>query len=510
MNNGKIIAYSGLCYLKLHRMRKIFSYLCFSFALFLSVSIPVQAADKDKGYQIKVKITGIGDSMLLLANYYADKQYLRDSAFLDKQGFYVFKGKTKLEPGMYTIAGQSKVKYFDFIVDDVQNMSLETDTTEFSDRMKVTNSPENVVFFDYLRYMNRKLDERNAIEDRYKQAKEHKSDSADIYKKQVYSLDSGVHKYKKDFIAANSKAFFPKMLLSMQEIEIPEAPKVGNGIDSSFAYRYYKAHYWDNVDLSDDRMLRTPLFYERLKKFFDHVVVQQPDSVFAESVKMIDRTKGNKEMFKYLVYYITNRAETSDIMGMDAAFVYMVDKYYRTGQAYWVDSTTLFRINDRADKLKKVLIGQFAPPLNCVDSTLSKFIPLYSVKAKYTVVVFWDPGCGHCQKEMPKLVESYDKMLKEGMDVKVYSVCATSTVEEWKKYIREKGHTKFINVIDHDISRRNYDVNTTPVFYVLDENKKIIAKRLVSDQIADFLKRFSTMKKGQTLTVQLKEEEKEH
>jgi thiol-disulfide isomerase/thioredoxin len=152
------------------------------------------------------------------------------------------------------------------------------------------------------------------------------------------------------------------------------------------------------------------------------------------------------------------------------------------------------------------MLGKIAPPLNSYDSTLTRPMPLYGVKAKYTVVVFWDPGCGHCQKEMPKLVTAHKKMLADKMDVQVYSVCATSQVEEWKKYIRDNKHTSFINVVDHDLSRRQYDVTSTPVFFILDENKKIIAKRLVSEQIEDFLKRHSTLN-GKQQIVQLQQME---
>jgi thiol-disulfide isomerase/thioredoxin len=466
---------------------------------------------KDSGYTVKIKIAGCKDSMLLMATYYADKQYLKDSAYLDKQGFYVFKGTKKIEQGMYTIAGQAKVKFFDFFMDEQQNFTLETDTTDFDKYMKVTGSEENALFFEYQRYMTAKYHEVIPIQTNYRNAKSTNKDSAEYYLKQINLIDSVVKNHRKQFIASHPKNFFPKLLTALQEVEVPAAPKNADGsIDSNYQYRFYKAHFWDNVDLTDDRLLHTPFFYEKLKKFFDQVVMQNPDSVYAEAVRMIDRTKEGSEMFKYLVIHVTNRSETSEIMGMDAAFVYMVKKYYKTGKAFWVDTVNLYRIVDAAEKLEPILIGRMAPPLNCADSSLAALIPLYSVKAKYTVVVFWDPGCGHCQKEMPKLVESYDKMLKDGLDVKIYSVCSASNVEEWKKYIVEKKHQKFINVIDHDISRRKYNISSTPVFFILDENKKIIAKRLVSEQIEDFLKRYSAMKKGQTLTVQLRTEEDEH
>ena len=61
---------------------------------------------------------------------------------------------------------------------------------------------------------------------------------------------------------------------------------------------------------------------------------------------------------------------------------------------------------------KRTLIDRQAPSLNLKDS-LGKYIALYDIKSKYTVVVFWDHGCGHCKKAMPILSDLYDKKLFE-------------------------------------------------------------------------------------------------
>ncbi len=57
------------------------------------------------------------------------------------------------------------------------------------------------------------------------------------------------------------------------------------------------------------------------------------------------------------------------------------------------------------------------------QAELSKmYVKLHDVKADYTILIFWDVDCGHCQKEIPVLKEVYDELLKEKKDVKVYSV----------------------------------------------------------------------------------------
>jgi alkyl hydroperoxide reductase subunit AhpC len=116
------------------------------------------------------------------------------------------------------------------------------------------------------------------------------------------------------------------------------------------------------------------------------------------------------------------------------------------------------------------------------------------VNAKYTILVFWDPDCGHCKKEIPALAKNYDKL--KSLGAVVYSV-TTATYEEmdkWKGFIKEHG-CNWINVGDPYFQgnpnfRKIYDISSTPVIYVLDKDKIIRAKRLGQDQIEDFIVKY--------------------
>ena len=124
-------------------------------------------------------------------------------------------------------------------------------------------------------------------------------------------------------------------------------------------------------------------------------------------------------------------------------------------------------------------------------------VTIYDVKAKYTILYFWDPSCGHCQKETPVLKALYDSI--KAKNVKVYAVCTEQNVADWKKYII-KHNLNWINVLDYkNVTgfHTTYDIYSTPVVYLLDENKKILAKRLSVDQLREVMNR------------QFKKEEKE-
>jgi len=53
-----------------------------------------------------------------------------------------------------------------------------------------------------------------------------------------------------------------------------------------------------------------------------------------------------------------------------------------------------------------------------VQNLAQVFVPLYGVKADYVALVFWDVDCGHCKTEIPKLIEEYHALKKDGYDIK--------------------------------------------------------------------------------------------
>jgi peroxiredoxin len=448
------------------------------------------AADPE-GYNIKISAKGLKPgSMCQLARYYGDKQYIMDSAKVNEKGDVVFKGTEKWPQGIYLFVPPGKSRYFDFVMDEGQNFSIETDTTDFVKSMKVKGSEENKFFYDYQNFMSARQKSVEPLKAAYTRLKDKNKDSAKIISDKMAAIDKEVKEYKDNFIKNNPKTFVAKLFKAMDEPVIPEAPLLANGKkDTTFAYHYYKTHYFDNFDLTDDRLLRSPIFHNKIKQYMDKLTPQIPDSIDVSADYLVEKSRPNQEVFKYLVYWLTYTYESSKIMGMDAVFVHMVDKYYVTKQAFWVDSTQQYKITKRAAELKPVLIGKKAPMINMPDST-GKYISLYDIKSKYTVVVFWDHGCGHCKKEIPKLAEVYTKKLK-AKGVQVYAVETEDKPEDWKKFIRDN-KLNWVNVQELDdykraVTKKMYDIYSTPVIYLLDENKIIKAKRIESDQLENLI-----------------------
>ena len=465
------------------------NFFTISLAAFLILVSGISSAGTDpQGCNIKITSKGLKEgSMCLLACYYGDKNYIKDSAKANAKGEVIFAAAEKYPQGIYLFVPPSK-KYFDFVMDVGQNFSLETDTVDYIKHMKVKGSDENKFFYDYQIFMMSKQKQIEPLREQYNLIKNNK-DSAKIVSDKISVIDKEVIDYKLSFIKNNPKTFVSQLFKAMEEPVIPEAPILANGKkDSTFAYRYYKTHFFDNIDFSDDRLLKTPIFQNKVKQYLDKLTPQTPDSIAISTDILIEKGRANEEVFKYLVNWITYNYESSKIMGMDAVFVHIVERYHAKQQTPWIDSTQLYKVVNRAYTLKPLLIGKKTPAITMLD-TLGKEVSLYDVKAKYTVLIFWDHGCGHCKKEMPKLVELHKKLKEKG--VQVYAVETEDNPKEWKKFIREN-EMQFTNVYQPDqykraVTKKIYDIYSTPVIYLLDENKIIKAKRIDAEQLSNLI-----------------------
>ncbi len=461
--------------------------------IFILTGFQLLAAD---GYEIKLTIKGIqkGEN-IQLAYYFGDKQYIRDSAKAEAGGKIVFKGDEPLPGGIYLAVTPSR-KYFELILDKGQKFSMETDTSDFIKQMKVSGSEDNKVFYEYLKWISERGKQMEDLKKEYEASKDNKEAQEKVKQKQI-EVDNSVKAYKNTFIEQHPNMFMSKVFLASWEPEVPkEIPILANGRpDSTFGYKYYKSHYFDKIDLRDDRLIRTPVFAGKIKQYIERLTPQIPDSINAAAKFILDRTDESGEIFKYLVYYITNTYEKSEIMGMDAVFVFMAKTYYLSGKAYWVEEPQLEKIKERVQALEPCLIGKKANNITLLKEDFHP-ISLYDIKSKYTLIYFWDPSCGHCKKVTPKLDELYKTKAKD-IGLEVLGVYIEADTSEWFKYIKDQELT-WINAADllgKSNFRKYYDIYSTPVIYLLDRDKKIIAKRIDVEKLEEFIRNYEKFNK---------------
>lgn len=466
-----------------------------------------------KGNTLKFKINGVKDTTVFLANYYGNKLYYSDTAKADSKGVFQFGPKKKFEPGLYAVVVSGK--YFEVVINN-ENINIETDKADLMNKVVVKESKENTLFYQYVNYINGKRKQADPIREG---AKNLGKDSPEMKKakEDLAAIDKEVKAYQHKFVTDNPASLAAKLIALSLEVDIPEAPKNADGSpkDSLFAYKYAKAHYFDYLDFTSDALVRSPFFHNKIDNYFKTMVIQVPDTMINEIDRLLPKFAQSKEQFKYVCHKLTYEAETSKIMCYDKVFVHLINKYYKTGKATWLKEDKLAKVIERAGEIEPCICGIKATPITLPDSTM-KWHSLYDIKSEYTILVFWDPECGHCKKELPKFAE----LLKKYKDksVSVYSVSQDHT-EPWKKFIRENNMSDFINVaVPQDVYkgdqkaaheyvkkgltdynslnyRKFYDIISTPRIFLLDKDKKIIAKQIESEQMDKILDHFMNLNK---------------
>ena len=460
--------------------------------VFIVCAHTLALAGNGDGYEIKIKLNNYNRDTLLLGYQIGNQTYIKDTAVLDKiSGFFTFKGEKKLSPGVYLIVTPPDNNYFQIMINDKEQfLSLVTNPAEPYIKAQLKGSNDNEIFFKYMSYLN---DKRKEAEET---SAKRKTDSVGTIKK-LTELDKEVKAYQESLITKNVGTVSSALIKTANEIETPKYEEIKDKNERDMAlYLYYKQHYFDNFDMTNPALLRSPVLFQRIDAYIEKLTPQHPDSIIISLDRIMELVKTNKETFQYYFIHYLNQYAKSKLVGFDAVYVHLAKKYIETGLTdAFIEGENRTKIVTNANKLFPILIGKKAPEIKVFKEDNST-ISLHSIKSKYTVLFFFEPTCGHCQKQTPDLVEFGKKMKAKGIDVKIMVTCTfigTEKVPECWKYVKEKGMTEDINFIQtvdpYMISRYKtlYNVESTPQIFVLDENKIIRSKSIEAKQLEDVM-----------------------
>ncbi len=465
--------------------------------LFCLLAFSLASEAKD-GYKIHLKLSNAKTDVVYLCHYYGKPGptiYKRDSAKL-RNGVAEFNSVDPAFVGgifimLFTDTAAKKSYNFDFLLNKGDDMIITADVNKLPDDVKFKNTPENERFTEYVAYLKKYGERQKAIEKEYNEAKT-TADTAAARKKAV-AASKELNKYREDYAAKYPGSLLANIFMAMKTPEVPEGDHFledGKTKDSTFAYKYYKAHFWDGFNFQDDRLIYTPIYDSKIEEYITKEVLQYPDSLEHEADMLVKKTRGTKDMFKYTLWWLTRNVENSKVMGIDEVFVYLVENYYMKGDAFWLSDTDLKKYTDRVQKIAPNVIGNVAPEVKVQNvMTGKKGESLHGIKANYTLLVFYSPDCGHCQHEIPLLDSAYEASLKD-KGVKIMTVATEGEEQKIKDFITKHKLEKWTNCWDPEHLgdwRGKYDVYSTPTIYLMDDRKIIRGKRLDHSNIGSVI-----------------------
>lgn len=457
-----------------------------------------------QGHSIQISLKPYQNTKVYIGTNYGNTRVLADSAILNDKSEGVFASSKKITPGIYFVVSPKYAILFDFLVDENQKFKIIADTSNLTD-VTFIGSSDNTIFKNYSKSMNEIGAQLSEIEANFKNAA-NKNDSITLTNK--YNDKKKEMNEKRQAITNGQPNSMTAYFLNvMQRPDAPAIPIINGKADSTYPFYYVKNHFWDNVVFNDNRLVRTPFFEAKLDEYFKNYVSREPDSIIEEVQYMLTVAKTGNEIYPFLLFKFTNKYITPEFMGQDKVFLHIYQNFFAKGDTTLLNEASKKSITERAYSMMANQLGLAAPAL-VINDINDKKISLYDINSPYTFVAFWDPTCSHCKVEIPR-VDSFYKAIWNKLNVKVLSVNINfKELASWKTFINENKLTGWIHAYQTEADlnkeiqqgkpttiRQLYDVFKTPSFYLLDANKKIIAKNLSLEQFNDFLVNSSNEKK---------------
>ncbi|MCH4895769.1 DUF5106 domain-containing protein [Marinilabiliaceae bacterium JC040] len=452
-------------------------------SLILLISFPLFS--QSQGYEIKINTKKNINKKIILANYYNSKVYSIDTAKLIGPRQAVFNGNKKLPSGLYVII-LSKNKYYDLFIGKDQTIDIDIDST-----INIRNSKESIAFKKYEDFLQEINNKKRSIiiENRPKKT---------LLRKKLQELDVLV----RNELADINKQFPNTSLVNFINFSVGiKIPDYNNSVDKNIKnrkqiinkkiYNYNKKHFWDNANLSDSTLIRTPILRRKLDLFFKRILPQDADTISKYAIQLIEKTKNNKSSFRYITSYSYNYCLRNKYMGMDKAYYNIAKKYYASKKAYWISDSSYLKIKSNLNLMKYSFIGMKAKNLK-MQNIDGEIVDLHNIKAPLTILIFWEPDCGLCKEEVPALNKLLNTKYKNS-GIKVFSVYTLNNKQKWIEFIENHNLYNFINCYDPFLTSKfhlYYNIKQTPMIFLLDKNKKIIAKKINTETLDKIIKEY--------------------
>ncbi len=451
--------------------------------------LPFSILSAQKTTKINFKISGYTEGATVkLLGCFLDQNFLADTAKLAADGTVHFLNTDGFKEGIYYLLTPDKNNFQLFIAGGEDDFTLKTTKDNLVLGMVVEGSTENQLLYDNARYQTALEAKYNSLSQQARTLQPNTPQYVELSKQMQGLLaerDAKLIALKQE----HPNALFTKFKLAGQNPKIRMAYRADGSLDSIVTMINYRMDWWENVDFSDARLLRTPVYFTKLKRYITEFVPQHQDSLIAASNYLIDKTLVNKEVFNTTASWIAAQYKpgTTKLMDGEAVYAHIVLKYFTDDKVEGISAEDLASTRKRAAEMKPSLLGKIGQDVWGIDKNNQRK-NLYSLNnATFKIIFIYNPDCEHCKEEAPKLRTFYDQWKSRG--VEIFSLVANAKGrDEWQKFATNYG-VNWTDVWDSQLDSRfheKYFVDITPELYVLDKNNKIIGKNLKPEQLAQF------------------------
>ena len=369
---------------------------------------------------IRFSIDNQVDSVFYFCKYRGVKTVVIDTLKFEK-GVIQYKSKTKLPEGIYLLTNSKHYPLTEVLIAKKQRFKVIINDFDDLNSIKVKGcAKETKLYYKLMAKVRKTEGDIAALES-----------ETGYHPENIKKIDS----LRKDL-----DNFEEGLMISKKDSFI-------NMVIQSIKYRTINK-YWSDFPLNDARILTYPLLDNKLETYFDMLSNDAP--VINEEIdKLIAQAGDCVEVRDYLIWYFYRKYYNPKYMNLDDVYIHLVDEYFLKLEMDNVSESVINMMADRANYLENLKIGAKLPEIG----------NLYSIESSYIAVVFYDKTCHKCAQEGRILEE----IKTRHPEMTIFPV--------------ELNSTDVKNLLSI------YDIQTTPMIYVLDKDKHIIAKRITAKQV---------------------------
>jgi thiol-disulfide isomerase/thioredoxin len=429
-----------------------------------------------QNYAFDAKIKNLNSQRAYLRGFKGEQTILLDSASV-LEGCFKFSLLKGYKPGVYMIVlGESdnsnftsSVPFsFDFIFNQ-ENIHVESDNKNLIDSMKFIGSAENEIFYSFLK--NAKI---------FNQKQYLIRSLLDIYPDGDPLYSSLSEEYIN--IQQNNSRLLTDLTgrlpgsVAASIIKLNLGPIIDPSIKGTRINEFYREHYFDLLSFTDERILNTPYCEKKFIEYFSFYVnpdltnLEQEKEYSKAIDKIMDKVSVNPVIYDYALNLLI---DTFEKYNLESVLVYIAENYIEGG----CETNSKKLMEKRLAGYQKMAVGKKGPDILMLDENGTQ-IRLYNLKSEYVLVLFWASWCPHCANMLPQLKKWYDS---KTINLEVYAVSIDSSRFIWEENLLMNNYG-WINTCTfagwNDKAAKDYNIYATPTMFLLDRERKIIAKPL--------------------------------
>ncbi len=367
-------------------------------------------------------------------------------------------------------------------INDGNDILLITDYNHILDSLKLVKSESNKLFYEFLK-LNKSYKTKTELLQlmlaRYPQDDEYYATT----QKKLLEVQNDYQQFVKITSQIDPNSFIAKYIKSAQ------LPKIDGTLSIEEQLDYLKKHSLDNVDFNDDEMIYSDLFASKSIEYLTYYRNPQfpkplLEKAFIAAVDTIlTKAKANNIVYQHITDYLIDGFTK---FGFDNIIDYIITNYVLVDDLC-INEETENSIQNRVNQAKILKIGVAVPNIILPDNS-GKDIDLSELTSEKVLILFYASWCTHCQTMIPQIKELYDNSTRK--ELEVLAVSLDTNKIEWAKFLVEN-NLKWLNASDlkgwDSQAAESYYIYATPTMFLVDKDKKIIAKPLTIEDLKQHL-----------------------